>query len=157
MNYSIIRYLLCWVLQVEGLFMILPCITAVIYQEKSGWAFAFVMLICILAGTIGKRFKPKSHVFYAREGFVTVSLSWIVLSLAGALPFTLSGEIPSYTNALFETISGFTTTGASILSDVEALSKCSLFWRSFTHWWAAWAYWYSFWRYCRWPVAITCI
>lgn len=134
MNYSIIRYLLCRVLEVEGIFMILPCITALVYGEKAGWAFAAVMAGCIVTGMIGKRFKPKSQVFYAREGFVTVSLCWVVLSMAGALPFTLSGEIPSYTDALFETVSGFTTTGASILSDVEALSKCSLFWRSFTHW-----------------------
>lgn len=134
MNYSIIRYLLCWVLQVEGLFMALPCITALIYREKSGWAFLGVMAACILIGTLGKQAKPKSQVFYAREGFVTVSLSWVVLSLAGALPFTLCGEIPSYTDALFETISGFTTTGASILTEVEALSRCCLFWRSFTHW-----------------------
>ncbi len=82
----------------------------------------------------GKLKKPKSTVFYAREGFVAVSLSWIVLSITGALPLFLSGEFPSYTDALFETISGLTTTGASILTDVEALSKCNLFWRSFTHW-----------------------
>lgn len=134
MNYSIIFYILSRVLQVEGIFMLLPCITALIYREKSGWAFAVVMSVCFIIGTAGKRLKPKSHVFYAREGFVTVSFSWIILSLCGALPFTLSGEIPSYTDALFETISGFTTTGASVLYNVEALSKCSLFWRSFTHW-----------------------
>ncbi|MCI8402591.1 MAG: TrkH family potassium uptake protein [Lachnospiraceae bacterium] len=134
MNYSIIRYILCRVLEVEGIFLALPCITAVIYGEKSGWAFAAAMLLCLCAGFAGTRKKPKSQVFYAREGFVTVSLSWIVLSLAGALPFTLCGEIPSYTDALFEVISGFTTTGASILSAVEPLSRCCLFWRSFTHW-----------------------
>jgi trk system potassium uptake protein TrkH len=134
MNYSVIRYILCWVLQVEGLFMALPCVTALIYREESGWAFFAVMIACVFLGTLGKHFKPKSQVFYARDGFVTVSLSWVLLSLAGALPFTLCGEIPSYTDALFETISGFTTTGASILTDVEALSHCSLFWRSFTHW-----------------------
>ena len=78
--------------------------------------------------------KPGSNVFYAREGFAAVSLSWIVLSVTGALPLYLSGEFSSYTDALFETISGLTTTGASILGDVEALSQCNLFWRSFTHW-----------------------
>ena len=72
--------------------------------------------------------------FYAKEGFVTVSLSWIILSLIGALPFYLSGEFPTYTDALFETISGLTTTGATILTDVEGLSRCIQFWRCFTHW-----------------------
>lgn len=76
----------------------------------------------------------KSQVFYAKEGFVTVALSWIIMSIFGALPFVINRDIPSFTDALFETISGFTTTGASILSNVEALSHCSLFWRSFTHW-----------------------
>ena len=78
--------------------------------------------------------KPKKNVFYAKEGFVTVALSWIVLSLCGAVPFRLTGEIPRYIDAVFETASGFTTTGASILTNVEALSQTSLFWRSFTHW-----------------------
>ncbi len=134
MNYSIIRYIMCWVLQVEGLFMLLPCLIALIYGESAGWSFVAVMAVCLLVGTLGKLKKAKSQVFYEREGFVTVSLSWIVMSLVGAVPFVLCGEIPSYVDALFETISGFTTTGASILSDVEALSHCTLFWRSFTHW-----------------------
>ena len=133
MNYSIIRYILCWVLQVIGALMALPCVTAVIYREKSGWAFAIVMVLCMLLGGIGKRIKPKSQVFYAREGFVTVAFCWILISIVGAIPFTLSGEIPSYVDALFETISGFTTTGASILPEVEPLSHCCLIWRSFTH------------------------
>ncbi len=134
MNFSIIRYILCRVLEIEGVFLALPCVTALIYGEKSGWAFAATMALCLGIGFIGKRFRPKNPVFYAREGFVTVSLSWVMLSLAGALPFTLCGEIPSYTDALFEVISGFTTTGASILREVEPLSRCCLFWRSFTHW-----------------------
>lgn len=134
MNYSIIRYILCWVLQVICALMALPCVTAVIYQEKAGWAFAIVMVLGVLLGEIGKRIKPKSHVFYAREGFVTVALCWILISIVGAIPFTLCGEIPSFIDAMFETISGFTTTGASILSAVEPLSRCCLMWRSFTHW-----------------------
>ena len=134
MNYSIIRYILCWVLQIISGLMVLPCVTAVIYQEKSGWAFAAVMVLGVLLGEIGKRIKPKSHVFYAREGFVTVALCWILISIVGAIPFVLCGEIPSFVDALFETISGFTTTGASILSEVESLSHCCLIWRSFTHW-----------------------
>lgn len=134
MNYSIIRYIVFRILEFSALFMTLPCLVAAIYREKAGFAFAAVMLGSLLVAEIGKQFKPKSNVFYAKEGFVTVSLSWIVLSLVGALPFWLSGEIPSYVDALYETISGLTTTGASILPDVEALSKSVQFWRLFTHW-----------------------
>lgn len=134
MNYSIIRYILCWVLEFQALFLALPCIVAVCYGEKQGWIYFMVAAGCFLLGAAGRLKKPKSTVFYAREGFVTVSLSWILLSMIGALPFYLTGEFPTYTDALFETISGFTTTGASILSDVEALSRCTMFWRCFTHW-----------------------
>ncbi len=134
MNYSIIRYILCRVLEFQALFLALPSVAALIYGEKEGFAYVIVAAGCLLLGFLGKLRKPKSTVFYAREGFVAVSLSWILLSVTGALPLFLSGEFPSYTDALFETISGLTTTGASILSDVEALSKCNLFWRSFTHW-----------------------
>lgn len=134
MNYSIIRYIICRVLEFQSLFLLLPCIVALIYGEQAGWCYAAVMTGCFLIGWLGKKIKPRSTVFYAREGFVAVSLSWITLSLTGALPFWLSGEISVYTDALFETISGLTTTGSSILSDVEALSHCNLFWRSFTHW-----------------------
>lgn len=134
MNYSIIRYILCRVLEFQALFLILPCLVAVFYGEETGWAYAIVMAGCLLIGSLGKLQKPKSTVFYAREGFVAVSLSWIILSLTGALPLFLTGEFATYTDALFETISGLTTTGASILTDVEALSYCNLFWRSFTHW-----------------------
>ncbi|MEY8391588.1 TrkH family potassium uptake protein [Lachnospiraceae bacterium 45-W7] len=134
MNYSIIRYILCRVLEFQAVFLALPCLTAVFYREKEGFAYLAVLAVCLILGEVGKLKRPRSTVFYAREGFVAVSLSWILLSVTGALPLFLSGEFPSYTDALFETISGLTTTGASILSDVEALSKCNLFWRSFTHW-----------------------
>lgn len=134
MNFSIIIYILGWVLKFEGIFFILPCLVALIYSEKSGFAFLFTMLLCLILGFLITKRKVTNKVFYAREGFVTVALSWILLSVMGALPFTLSGEIPLFHNALFETISGFTTTGASILTDIEGLSKCSLMWRSFTHW-----------------------
>ena len=109
MNYSIIRYILCRVLEFQALFLSLPCIASVVYQEKEGWAYAAVLAFCLAVGFVGKLKKPKSTVFYAKEGFVTVSLSWIILSLTGALPLYLSGEFPSYTDALFETISGLTT------------------------------------------------
>lgn len=134
MNYSIIRYILFRVLEFAALFLTLPCLVAAIYQEKAGFAFAAVMIGCFVVAEIGKQYKPVSTVFYAREGFVTVSLTWIVLSIVGALPFYLSGEIPNFVDALFETISGLTTTGGSILSDVEYLSKSVQFWRLFTHW-----------------------
>lgn len=134
MNHSIIRYILCRVIEFAGMFMVLPCLVALFYKEKEGFVFLFIIICCLVIGGIGKNFKPKSKVFYAREGFVTVSLSWIVLSLIGALPFYLTGEIPSYVDALYETISGLTTTGATILTDVEVLSKSTQFWRCFTHW-----------------------
>ncbi|MDD3337255.1 MAG: TrkH family potassium uptake protein [Lachnospiraceae bacterium] len=134
MNYSIITYILGWVLMFESFFMALPCAVAAIYGEKEGYAFLIVGLICFALGFARTRKKPKNVVYFAREGFVTVALSWIVMSIFGALPFVINGDISNFTDALFETISGFTTTGASVLSDVEALSHASLFWRSFTHW-----------------------
>lgn len=134
MNSSIIRYILGYVLRIESYLMLLPCLVALIYQETSGWYYLAVALLCNLLGVGMTHRKPKSNVFYLKEGCVITALSWIVLSFFGCLPFVFSGEIPSFTDALFETISGFTTTGASILSDVESLSHCALFWRSFTHW-----------------------
>ncbi len=134
MNYSMIRYVLAWVLTFDGLFLMLPAVVSWVYQEGGGIVYLAVAAGSLLVGWIGRLKKPKSKLFYSKEGFVSVSLSWIVLSLVGALPFTLTGEIPSYVDAIFETISGFTTTGSSILSDVEALSHTALFWRSFTHW-----------------------
>lgn len=134
MNIGIVFYFLGWVLGIEGILMILPCLVALIYQEPSGFYFLGVALFCGISGWLLAHKKLKSTVFYAKEGFVAVSLSWIVLSFFGALPFFLSGEIPLLEDALFEVISGFTTTGASVLSDVEALSRCMLMWRSFTHW-----------------------
>lgn len=134
MNFSIIRYILFRVLEFAALFLALPCLVAIIYQEKAGYSFAVVMAGCLIVAEIGKRWKPKSNVFYAREGFITVSLTWVVLSVVGALPFYFSREIPNFVDALYETISGLTTTGASILPDVECLSKSVQFWRLFTHW-----------------------
>ena len=134
MNYSMIRYILAWVLTFIGGFLLLPAIVSGIYKEGEGLAFVIVAAVCLVVGILGRIKKPKSTVFYSKEGFVSVSLSWILLSLIGALPFWLTKEIPSYADAVFETISGFTTTGSSILTDVEALSHTTLFWRSFTHW-----------------------
>lgn len=134
MNYTIILYMLGKVMMVESVLMLMPTITAFIYNEKNGIYFLLCGGIGFTLGYFISCKKPKNNSFYAREGFATVALSWIVLSILGALPFVLSREIPSFTDALFETISGFTTTGASILPDVEKLSYCMLFWRSFTHW-----------------------
>lgn len=134
MNSSIIRYILGHVLKIEGILMLLPCTVALIYGENVGFYYLITAVLCFLFGTLMTLRKPADYVFYLKEGCIATSLSWILLSIFGALPFWLTGEIPSFTNALFETISGFTTTGASILSDVEALSHTSLFWRSFTHW-----------------------
>ncbi len=134
MNYGMINYILGWVMTVESAFMILPCVTAVIYGEKQGFAFLIVAVITAVIGTLLIRKKPEKQEYHTREGFLIVSLSWVVISIIGALPFVINKDIPSFTDALFETISGFTTTGASILTDIESLSHCSLFWRSFTHW-----------------------
>ncbi len=134
MNKSIIRYILSRVLQFEAVFLLLPVIVSLIYKEKDGLCFLIVSLCALALGTLGSKFLPKSKVFYAREGFVTVSLSWILISLVGAIPFVITGAIPSYVDAVFETVSGFTTTGASILTDVEAMSYTCMFWRCFTNW-----------------------
>lgn len=134
MNYAMISYIIGWVLNIEAAFMLLPCAVALIYKEKSGFTFLFTIIVSAFLGFLMTRKKPENTAIFTREGFVAVALCWIILSLFGALPFWLSKEIPGFHNALFETISGFTTTGASILSDVEKLSKCMLFWRSFTHW-----------------------
>ena len=134
MNSSIILYILGYVLKIESFLMLLPCVVAIIYREKFGLYYLGVAALCALLGLAMTHRKPQNTVFYLKEGCVITALSWIFLSLFGCLPFVLSGEIPSFTDALFETISGFTTTGASILSDVESLSHCSLFWRSFTQW-----------------------
>lgn len=134
MNYSIIRYILARVFEFAGLFTLLPFFVGCIYGEPQRFAFLVVGIVCFVIGFVGKQWKPKSKVFYAKEGFVTVSLSWILLSLAGAVPFVLTGEIPSFIDAVFETVSGLTTTGGSVMPDVEIFSKCSQFWRLFTHW-----------------------
>lgn len=134
MNSSIIRYILGSVLKIEGGLLLLPCLVALCYQEKVGVYYLIVAAVCLLLGLGMTWKKPQDMVFYLKEGCVTTALSWIFMSFFGALPFWISGEIPSLTDALFETVSGFTTTGASILEDVEVLSYTALFWRSFTHW-----------------------
>ncbi len=135
MNYKVIVHTLGWVLGFEGISMIFPLICSICYGENSiVGTFAICIAICLAIGVALTRFAPKKRDMYAKEGFLTVGLSWIVMSVFGALPFVISGSIPNFIDALFETVSGFTTTGASILSDVEVLPKGILFWRSFSHW-----------------------
>ncbi len=134
MNTSIVRYILGTVLKIEGALLLLPCLVALIYQEPVGLWYLLFAAVCAGIGFLATFRKPKNNVFYLKEGCAATALSWTVLSFFGCLPFYFSGEIPSFIDALFETVSGFTTTGASILSDVEVLSHCALFWRSFTHW-----------------------
>lgn len=134
MNYPVIGQVLSWILATEGMIMLLPCIISLIYHEDQGMVYFALSLIAMVLGYTARRRKVENRTIYQREGFVAVGLSWVILSLYGALPFVLTGEIPSYLDALFEIVSGFTTTGSSILPDVEALSHTSLFWRSFSHW-----------------------
>lgn len=134
MNYPVIGQVLRWILCTEGALMLLPCIISLIYREDQGMIYFALAILAIALGYLTGRRKVKNKAIYQREGFVAVGLSWVLLSLYGAIPFVLTGEIPCYVDAVFEIVSGFTTTGSSILSDVEALSHTSLFWRSFSHW-----------------------
>ena len=134
MNMKSVSYILGWVLNIEAALMSLPLVTSLIYNEGEGWAFAIVMAMCAGIGFLLTHKRPNNPNFRAREGFVATALSWILMSLFGCLPFYFTGEIPRFIDALFETVSGFTTTGASILSDVETMSHCCMLWRCFTHW-----------------------
>ncbi|MBQ8552127.1 MAG: TrkH family potassium uptake protein [Clostridia bacterium] len=134
MNYRMIAYIIGHIVRVEGILMVLPLICALIYGEGSWLAFLIPIAAALMIGTLFTVKKPENTQIFAKEGFVSVALSWIIMSLIGALPFVIGGAIPSYVDAFFETVSGFTTTGASILTDVEAMDHCMLFWRSFTQW-----------------------
>ena len=139
MNYRIVSHTVGRILQIEAVLMLLPLAVSIIYVGQDGaasiWAFLISIGISLALGlfltyVLGKNNK----LLFAREGFAIVALAWLAMSAVGALPFVISGYIPSFVDAFFETVSGFTTTGASILTDVEALSHGMLFWRSFTHW-----------------------
>ena len=134
MNLRMVAYVIGCVLEIEAAFMLLPALVGLGYGEKSGWSFVLCAVMAAAIGAVLLLRKTKNRSLYAREGFVATALSWIVMSLVGALPFTITGQIPNYMDAVFEMVSGFTTTGASILRDVEALDHCMLFWRSFSHW-----------------------
>ncbi len=135
MNRRMVFYILGRIIMFEAALLLLPAVVALIYSESALWSFliaAGVALVLSFLLTFSSR--PSTRLIYAKEGFVIVALAWILMSAIGALPFTISGEIPNYIDAFFETVSGFTTTGASILTNVEAMCKSALFWRSFTHW-----------------------
>ena len=134
MNYSIIRRILGIVIQFTGAFLALPALCGLVYREKEAVVYAVLSIVYFAVGKIISSFKQSNQAYYAREGLVIVGMSWIVISILGAIPLVITGDIPNFTDALFETVSGFTTTGSSILTDVEALSHTGLFWRSFTHW-----------------------
>ena len=134
MNFRMIKYTLGWLLLFEAAFFFLPLITGIIYLEKATFAFLFSILASGGIGALLVFKKPANTKLYSRDGFVLVALSWIFLSAFGALPFMFSGATESFVNALFETVSGFTTTGAGIFKEVESLPKCILLWRSFTNW-----------------------
>lgn len=135
MNRSLILYFTGRLIRIEAALMLLPTIVAAIYGEDCFWSFlAVIVPALLLSHLLSRLFRPRNKTIYAREGFIIVGLSWLVFSAIGALPFVISGAIPSFIDAFFETVSGFTTTGASILTDVEAMSHGLLFWRSFTHW-----------------------
>lgn len=135
MNYRMIAYLLGYVLLLIGAFLLLPVIVALIFGDGGLFSLLQTAILSAALGGLMMLLKPKmDRTMHARDGFVMVSLSWIFISLLGALPFWLNGAIPSYLDAVFETVSGFTTTGASILTKVEAMPHGLLFWRSFTHW-----------------------
>ena len=134
MNGAMIVYILGQVLRIEGLLMLPSFLVGLIYGENQGWTYLLWGLFCFVLGTLTTLKKPKNTMIYLKEGCVSTALCWIVLSVFGAIPFVLTGEIPRFLDAMFETVSGFTTTGSSILTNVEAMSHPSLFWRSFTHW-----------------------
>lgn len=134
MNGKMIFRIVGKIITFEGIIMLLPFAVSIMYKEYTAIYFMIAAIIARIIGYFLSHIKTENKHIYAKEGFIIVALSWVVVSIIGALPFYISGEIPNYTDAFFETVSGFTTTGATILNDIEALSKGMLFWRLFTHW-----------------------
>ena len=133
MNYRMTGYLLGIILLIEAVLMALPLGVSIYFREDP-MPFIITIAILLVISLPSTIFKPKDTQIYAKEGFITVSAGWILMSLFGSLPFVLSGDIPNFIDAFFETVSGFTTTGATILTEIESLPRGILFWRSFTHW-----------------------
>ena len=134
MNVSIIRKVIGYVLLLEAALLLFPWATGLVYHEQQGTAYLITAAVCVVIGGLLSIKKVKETVFYLKEGCAATALAWIVLSLFGCIPFLITGEIPHFVDAMFETVSGFTTTGTTILDDVEAMSHASLLWRSLTHW-----------------------
>ncbi len=134
MNNSMVRIVISHIMKIEAAFLLLPCVVALIYGEKEGFVYLAVSAGAALGGFLLGLKKAQDKTLFLKEGCVATALSWIVMSIIGALPFYITGEIPKFEDACFETVSGFTTTGSSILNDIESLSHASLFWRSGTHW-----------------------
>ena len=133
MNYRMVARISALALLIFAALMLLPMVTALAFGE-SVRGFAAAMAVTAAAGLALLGVKPHSRTIYAREGFAAVSMAWILMGLFGAIPFVVSGDIPRYADAVFETVSGLTTTGASVVSDVDTLSRAGLFWRSFLEW-----------------------
>ena len=133
MNNRMIAYIIGRILLTEAALLVLPLLVSLLYGESPVPFLIPILLLALCGGAMGWK-KPRSTALYARDGLAVVALAWICMSLFGALPFVLSGDIPNYVDAFFETVSGFTTTGSSILTEIEPLSRGGLFWRSFTHW-----------------------
>ena len=133
MNYGVVIYILGWILKAEAGFLLFPFAVGLIYGERQAWSYLMTALLCLIVGIVMSLRKPSKGGLYLKEGFFVVALGWILMSMFGAVPLVMSGDIPHYMDALFETVSGLTTTGATILGDVEALSRAGLFWRSFLH------------------------
>ncbi len=134
MNHKMIRYIIGNMIRMEAAFFALPALTALLYREKCIWVFVGAALFCLLTGHLLKGKRPENVTIFSSEGYVSVALCWIVLSICGAIPLYFSGYFPNPVDALFEIVSGFTTTGATILNDVESLPRSILMWRSFSHW-----------------------
>jgi len=135
MNYKMLGYTLGKILIFESAFLLLPSLVGLIYSEwEALFSFLGTAAICLVVGAALSFKRPENMKLYARDGFVIVSLCWIIISLFGALPFVFTGVLPNYLDALFETVSGFTTTGASVIADVEALPRAIMIWRNFTNW-----------------------
>ncbi|MBO4788779.1 MAG: TrkH family potassium uptake protein [Lachnospiraceae bacterium] len=134
MNYAMIAYIVGAVLRIEGVLLLGPCAAALYYSENVGWYYLGVAAFCELCGWLLVMLRPTDQVFYLKEGCVATALSWLALSFFGGLPMYISGQIPHFVDAMFESVSGFTTTGATVCQSVEALAKSTLLWRSMTHW-----------------------
>ena len=136
MNYKKLGKILGKIMITEGALMMAPLLVAIIYEEslRNIMAFVIPILALMIIGFALQIPRPERESFYQKEGFALTALVWIVMALFGAIPFVINGDIPNYVDACFEIMSGFTTTGASVIDNIEVISRSSLFWRSFSHW-----------------------